>query len=200
VTLLVVVLSAFAVSPTIRAGTLAVIRRIGGIEVEETADYPEMTGPVYRAEGARMTVDEARAQVPFAFGLPEWVPSGYVKGDELTVIAGSRRRPVTTVRAVWLRAGEIALQLEIERRHDGDLPRVVVGDESADMVKVNDAPATLIHGAWHADEGVYKSGHGTSLFWEEDGGLWYILRSWDREVKVGELVRIAESVELPDSE
>lgn len=158
---------------------------------------PDMAEPIYSTQIETLTLAEARVEAPIAFGLPVWVPSAYIRQDGVQMISASERPPVTTIWVRWMSPeGTIAFQLEVEQRLDGSSPRVVTDSESAEAVTVNEGPAALVRGAWYADTGVYEWTGGLSLFWTQDG-LRYALRSWDQEITADDLVRMAESVQVP---
>jgi hypothetical protein len=190
--LLLVLVGALAASPELRAGALAVVRAVGGIEVQETDIVPPLEGPVARSAFVTYDLEGAQRALPFAVRVPTWAPEGYVLVPEVSVLAAHDRRPVTTAVLTW-RRGRLWIELWVEERPEAQPPlRLVAGHGSAEEVVVGGAPAALVRGAWSAEDGTYDASRSVALVWVE-AELVYILRTWDSGISAEELIRMAES-------
>jgi len=143
--------------------------------VQETT---EPTSPV------EMSLAEARAQLPFVFGLPAWAPEGFVLQDAAEVVLPSESSTYAAVIVTWLNAEEDALTLRASPTTSGQ-PQLA-GDGNTETVLVNGQPATLIRSS-------RVGGERLTLSWEREG-VKYTLSGEGGVVTVDALVRMAEAV------
>lgn len=217
-----------ALSEPIRARTLELIREIAGFRVEERSESPiksldqNETSPTQAAVIDSVTdpggvstspmkveptvyiiptvpVTDMIKNLPFQFGLPTWVPNGYIL-DESVGIATSNN----WVSLVWNHPNLSEIELLIEREYSGY--NIPAGVNSSEEIHINGAPALLIQGFWDADH-QWDPKRGISLDWQKEGHH-YRLNYTERgtahneiipikgEMKkiIEELVKMAESV------
>jgi hypothetical protein len=182
-----------AASPAARAQVAKIIRQVGGVTFAESARHPG--GPesqVTVIPSEYLTLEQARAALPFEIALPEVTPEGYTLQDTVMVT----RFPGGPVVAQldWRKSQyDYALFLNINYREDGQPYSHIVGPQSTEEVLVNGQPAGLVRGAWNADTRTWDEGQHISLFWQR-GDVTYALTTGSGAINPEELVRVAESI------
>ena len=214
-TLLTTFAFAFAFSESVRAMTLEFVREIAGFTVEERSESPLKTldqnetthtqavvinpetdpGSVLpstpKGEPTVYTVPTVPVtdmikNPPFQFGLPTWVPDGYIL-DESAGIATSNN----WVSLVWNNPNLSEIELLIEREYTGY--NIPAGENSSEEILINGTPALLIQGFWDTDH-QWDPKRGVSLDWQKDGHH-YRLNYTERETAHHEIVPIKGNIE-----
>jgi len=154
----------------------------------ETDEYPGESGTGTIIPEETMSLDEARAVLPFDFSLPTWAPEGFVL-QEGVAVALPREMPYARL---WWRNDDLHQSIYLEVMYpatDEQRPNWVVGPGSVEEVEVNGQPAALVHGAWNADAQEF-GGDLLTLMWERDG-VYYSLVGMEGQAE--DLVRMAGS-------
>jgi hypothetical protein len=165
----------------------------------------------------RLVLEQARARLPFALRLPDWVPEGFVRQDEISVAGGAFRSvsaappgqpsdaPGTfqfplTVHAMWRHSDGRGLRLRVTgwpdeqvRTMQGGITPVPRGAVRA--VTVQGAPAALID-RWFSlllPSGETAISDEPELRWNADG-FQYSLGAFQWLAAGEVLVKIAESL------
>jgi hypothetical protein len=113
------------------------------ISIDQVIERQTSAGPAGPAGPRVLSPDEARSAVPFAFGVPAWVPAGFALQDQAEVITSTSRGGYASVHLNWLNAQGAAIELAISQGDTGTLLQGGAG--SHEPVEVNGAPATLHH-------------------------------------------------------
>jgi len=142
----------------------------------------ETTAPTSPVE---MSLAEARAQLPFVFGLLAWAPEGFVLQDAVEVVLPSDSSTYAAVIVTWLNAEEDALTLRASPTTSSQ-PQLA-GSGNTETVLVNGQPATLTRSTRADHERL-------TLSWEREG-VKYTLSGERGVVTVDELVGMAEAVQ-----
>lgn len=208
--LLTVFAFTFALSETVRAKTLEIIREIAGFRVDERSESPiksleqNETSPTQAAVVDSVTdlggvltptlkveptvsiiptvpVTDMIKNPPFQFSLPTWVPDGYIL-DESAGIATSNN----WVSLVWNHPNLSEIELLVEREYSGY--NIPAGENSSKEIHINGAPALLIQGFWNADH-QWDPKRGVSLGWQKNGRH-YRLNYFERGTAHHEIVPI----------
>ena len=179
-----VVALVLAVSPAARAAMQTLIKEIGGVSFTESALSPGSDNAT-TAPSETMSLAEARATVPYTFGVPSWVPDGF---ELVEVYVSQFPGGVTPVTIVWHRTtpelvGVIILFV------GQDMADWRVGPGSVEEVQINGQPAGLVRGAYNADTNQWDADSGIALMWTK-GDVTYHLSG----VSVEDLIRVAESI------
>ncbi len=183
------------VSPGARAMVQGTLRTIGVLQFEESKENPYMDGDETTISPQVMSLSEARAALPFAFGVPTWAPAGYVLQEqavEVTYFSGEP--PVPWVNVEWLEpSSHFGIRLYFRQSGVGNYPcGELVGPNSVEEVQVAGQPAAVVRGGWNVDTGEYgdiSSGGLVRLVWEREG-VCYTLDG----ATVEEMIQMAESV------
>jgi hypothetical protein len=187
---LLVFVITLVVSPAARAQVQEWVGMIGGVLFTATGDYPGGDGPVTIVSSNEMSLDEARAVLPFTVDLPAWVPEGYVLEETVSIprfLDGKGR-----VFIHWDATQKPLLELEIED-HSPEESNWVVGEGSIEEVLVDGEPAALVRGGWNADAKQWED-RGQIHLYVSHKGLTYIFSTIGNEISIDELIRIAESL------
>jgi hypothetical protein len=178
--------------PAARATIDQIVERVGQVyfTVADKLPYREEATIV---EGVPMSLDEARAAVPFAFGVPAHLPAGY-ELDRVEVWTPNETVGQVVVLA-WRDPDGMLLQLQIYAFDEGAPIHTLVGLDSIETVLVSGSEAALVRGAWDSDSGAWGHQEDTvTLIWQV-GAVQYSLDARPELITVDELVSIAESVE-----
>ena len=133
---------------------------------------------------AAMSLAEARARVPFAVGLPAWVPDGFALQDEADIVLPTVDGKSAALIVTFQNAAEDAITLQVSQ---GTEARTYAeGAVSAEQIQVNGQPATL------ARSGFFNRNH-LGLSWKRQE-VSYSLAAEEGVVSAEDLVRMAESV------
>ncbi len=225
VVLLVTAASVFTFSAPVRAKALELIRIVAGFNVEERNEDPLKNldeGEIPSSQAAALisssptiaaaseptvmeptvysvptfTLPEALENPPFQFGLPAWVPEGYVLDQNVGVTK-------SWVSMDWNNSNKSEIEMLVEQEYTGyNLP---AGEGSSEEIKINGQSALLIRGFWH--DGQWDPRRGIMIGWVKEGHF-YRLNYYEREpshneikpiegdmeVIIKELIRMAESV------
>lgn len=179
--------AALVFSPSARAALEFIMQEIGGVTyLEPEADStPLPESQVTLVPEETVSLEEARAKLPFAIGLPAWVPEGYTMGSSVRVTYFSDQNTPATI--TWHGndpvAGPIILTVSQPVKWVVDLDHL-------EEVQVNGQPAGLTGGNWNADTGEW-SGSDITLTWLR-GDVMYRLMSPGASVE--DLIRMAESI------
>ncbi len=211
-TLVLVFSVAMVAFPSARAAVLEVIRRIGGIQVIETDQWPQtpeerrgswMTlvdtlpgdPPPEIIPEQKITLGEAEALLPFTPTLPTWVPEGYVLQDTVRVWLPTEGFTYTIAMWTWEKPGHPVIDMSILHSLEADYAySVVVGQDSVEEVSIAGRPAALVRGGWDRDTKRYGTQYGIlRLQWERDG-LVLTLSGTEDATSADDLVRMAESI------
>ncbi len=214
--LVVIAALLFTFSEPVRAKTLELIRSIAGFNIEEQGESP--IKEIAKGEGSTESADpestvieptvysvptftlpEALKNPPFQFGLPTWIPEGYVL-DQNVGIANSK----SWVALKWSNSNSSEIQMLVEQEYSGyNLP---AGENSSEETMVNGQPALLVRGFWD-HQGQWDPKRGITIGWIKDGHFYrlnYDEREpshneikpieGDMEAIIKELIQMAESI------
>lgn len=181
------VAAALAFSPAARAALEYIVREIGGVTYlePEVASAPLPESQVTLVPEETLSLEAARAKLPYEFNLPAWAPEGYVMGTSvrMTYFTEQNTRATITWHGSDAIAGPIILMV-------GQPVKWVVDLDHLEEVQINGQPAGLTGGNWDADTGEW-SGSDITLTWIR-GDVMYQLMSHGAAVE--DLIRMAESV------
>lgn len=173
---------------------------------------------------ATMTLDEARQHMPFAIGLPAWLPSGLTLVDEVQVVVSQEqeielrdmegkpagKHVITSMPSVHLRwqrdAGDRGIGLDMQPfsppQPDFPIFPIPIPPNNVREVSVNGTPAALItamHGVRveHDDwaNATAMINDNMELRWAK-GDVQYSLRASAGDISADDLVRIANSIPI----
>jgi hypothetical protein len=186
--LIIIAVLTFLVSPIARAEVLHAIQNIGGLGFELTNQvgpidmlkvtvYPVSSGPL----------NTIRTQVPFHFGIPTWVPEGFVFQDDV-----GHASDYSWVMLGWTKGlTDLSLMVQKDDLYSKSNP-VPVG--SVEQVEVNHQRAVIIRGNIDLESGKWNpDARQLDLIWRQDH-LVYTLSTDDPQMPVEGLVRMAESM------
>ena len=180
-----------AVSPAVRASLATFLGEIGGVVFNETSVYPNYSGTeaATLATVQTLSLDEAQAVLPFSFGVPTWMPEGFVmdpivrityftEGFTPVSITFKKPRAEGWVNTISLMVGQTS-------------PPWVIAPNSAETISVNGQEAALIQGGWNSQTQRWGL-EGLTLAWTKEG-VFYQLLTW-ANVSKDELILIAASI------
>lgn len=183
--------------PSVRAAALQAITSIAGFDFEETAVYP-YEGPIQYNE-VHLDIEEAREELPFSFGLPTWIPEGYVPRKQALVLLSAEETDLseaTNIYLYWLDRSGNNLILIAQALEVADCPACLtpVGADSTVEVFINGFPAALTRGAWNIETEAWDTSQGMiNLRWISDDAL-YMMTAIESSISEGDLIRVAESI------
>lgn len=202
-TFLIAAALTLTISEPVRAKAWELIKTIAGINVEEQSESPlkgieEENVETYTIP--TLALPKALENPPFQFGLPTWVPEGYVL-DQNVAIADSE----SWISLVWNNSNLSEIQMLVEREYTGYT--IPAGENSSEEININGLPALLVGGAWDAQH-QWDSRLGIVIGWEKDGHF-YRLTYYEREsshntirpiegdmdIILNELIQMAESIQ-----
>jgi hypothetical protein len=190
VTLLLVLTLALVISPAARAQVQDWVGQVGGVLFTATGDYPGGDEPATIVPSDEMSLEEARAILPFTVDLPAWVPEGYVL--ENTVNIPYFDDGVGRVSIRWDAPQKARLGLLIEDR-SAEESKWIVGPGSIEEVLVNGEPAALVRGGWDSDAKQWHNPEILTLYVQHNDQT-YSFSAIEKDISVDDLVRIAESI------
>ena len=159
----------------------------GWVPIEATLSVEELAvpAPAESVEAVSMPLAEARAQLPFAFGLPAWTPEGFALQDKVEAVLPSDPSSYAAVLLTWQNADEemITLQASVNA---GAGPQLS-GAGTVEQVQVRGHPATLTR------LGLKGAPRRLSLSWGQDG-VTYTLTAEGGVLSEEELIGMAESL------
>lgn len=174
-------------SPAARAQVQSWVGQVGGVLFTTTSDYPGGDGPVTVAPSDEMSLEEARAVLPFNIDLPAWVPEGYMLEETVRIMYFDDSVGRVFIR--W-RAPRASLELEIVDLPRGD-SRWLVGPGSIREVLVNGEPAALVRGGWRSETKRWDNPAILHLYVTHEGQT-YVFSAMETHISVDELIRVAE--------
>lgn len=190
---LVFISALLLVSPVVRAQVNEWIQQIGGVFILETNEYPGMGSPVQTLPYEHYSLDEVENELPFALGLPQWIPDDF---EMVPLVKVTRFDDIAiSVYIDWKTPSDSIFSLIIQHRLDGENGSLVVGEGSVQEYLVNDEPAALILGGWNADTQTWDDNLDViTMSWYHDGQL-YTLQGINQDVSLDDLLKIAESIQ-----
>jgi len=188
ITLLLALTLTLAVSPAVRAQLQEWTGVIGGVLFTATGDYPGEGGSVTIIPSEEMSLNEARAVLPFTVDLPTWVPQGYALEEKVSILRFEDG--VERIYIHWGSPEKALLELNIENTAD---PKWLVGPESIEELSVNGKLAALVRGGWNADTKQWDNPETLTLFVPHQEQT-YIFIAREDDISLDELIHIAESL------
>jgi hypothetical protein len=188
ITLLLALTVTLAISPSVRAQLQEWTGVIGGVFFTTTGDYPGEDGAVTIIPSEEMSLEEARAILPFVIDLPTSIPEGYALEEKVSILRFEDG--VERVFIHWSASEKALLELEIENTTE---PKWLVGPESIDEVLVRGKTAALVRGGWNADTKQWDN-LGTLTLYLAHNDQTYIFVAREDDIPVDKLLHIAESL------
>lgn|GEM_PF-2084359 len=203
-----VLLLAFLAVPGVYADVESFIRRIAGINFEETTQSPITCDPLVDCEfeqALRVTsLEEAQLAVPFTINLPVWTPQGYWQNPRVSLSRFQGKYDLVQIE--WIKAEfssisgeeyEQQMTLRIwQQDTEFDMPWAIAPD-SAEEISVNGKPAAIVHGAWNLFGESWSGSGATTIMWSVDN-VWYeifaVFHDPSTAVTDDDLIRMAESI------
>lgn len=193
-------------SEPVRAMALGFIRTIAGFTVEERSvsplddvDLSEVT--IY--EVPSLTVSALLENPPFTFGMPDWVPEGFLLETDAAVASSG-----DWLSLLWKNTNNSQKLLEIDLlvEHEYTGYSIPAGEGSSEEITILGQPALLTLGTWDA-QNEWDPTRGITIGWM-NAELHYRLRYTERlpatltiapiegdvEAIVAVLIRMAESI------
>jgi len=160
----------------------------GWVPIEATlaVEHLAVPSPAEEAEPVTMSLAEAQAQLPFAFGQPVWTPEGFALQDEVEVVLPAESSHYATVILTWQNEAEemITLQASVNAEAGAQLS----GAGTVEQAQVNGQPATLTR------LGLKSAPRRLSLNWDQNG-VTYTLAVGGGVLSAEELIKMAESLQ-----
>ncbi len=188
--LLLVVLLATAVSPTVTARLGQFDKVIGQIHLTILDILPGRPTPVV-IEKTPVSLAQARAAIPFKLAAPAYLPAEL---GEPEIFVLKLDAPIVTMR--WRdRAGGFVQLVAHPANEAHNQIKNLIGAESSQTILINGREGVLVSGAWDEASRTWSyQEEVTTLIWELDR-VQYNLLSYSRVVPIAELIKIAESVQ-----
>lgn len=193
---LILILS-LVLSPSARAAALMLIQQLGGVTFSETQTYPYAEELTYTT--LEIGVDQALAELPFHFGIPTWVPDGFVLEERVRVLLpenDSDLSRATNVYLIWSNPTGSRLFLVAQPTSIAECAEcsVPIGEGSLENVEVNGESAAFVRGFWNSTSKQWDTSGGTiNLRWT--GDALYMLTGVEPVITPDDLIRIAESID-----
>jgi hypothetical protein len=183
-------------SSTVRAAVLQTIEEIAGLRFEVTTNYPGVPDEeVTIVPSEYLSLEEAQSRFPSPIALPIYVPKGYERrADIIFFVLGDM--PVVIIK--WHnKGGEFHLDIKHCPSGAENCGRIV-GEGALEEIMLNGRHAVIVRGGWNYDTKQYElplDGFAImELMWKYDDQTVYVLRADEREISIGELIKIAESI------
>ncbi len=190
ITFLLVFTLSLVFSPAARAQVQDWVGQVGGVLFTATGNFPGGDMPVKNAPSEKLSLEDARAILPFTIDLPTWVPEGYALDETVTFVYFEDG--VERVFVQWRFPRKAILELEIVNLPP-EKSTWLVGLESIEEVLVDGKPAALVRGGWNADMKLWEN-RGQLQLHVPHNGQTYIFSAMETSVSIDELIRIAESL------
>ncbi len=179
------------VSPAVRAQVLQALLDIGGLwfrpaQQIQPVDLKQVTVVV----PASAPLEDVRAHAPFKFGVPAWVPPGYVQQTDI-----HHARDYSWVAIDWNGSaqGPLSLLIQKDSLYSANHP-VEAPEANVETVQVHGLPAALIKGHWDVETGQWSMQPPfLDLIWRQ-GDMVYSLIAHDANLSAQDLIRMAESI------
>jgi hypothetical protein len=179
-----------SISPPLRAAIARLQEAIGDVYLS-VADHSPDTGDATIVEPELMSLQAARAAMPFDFGLPTQAPDGWVMDQQVRVVdlGGG-----PFVEISWTNPGHASVTFSVRAalQGDGSPGETLVGPDSFRETEVNGRPAVIVTGGWDYYSQRWAWPEVTTLIWTVDDVQYSLVASSD-EISEAELVDMAES-------
>ena len=203
-----VLILTFMFVPGVYADVESFIRKIAGINFDETTQSPITCNPLVDCKFEKVlsvtSLEEAQLAVPFAINLPVWTPQGYWQNPRVSLSRFQEKYDLVQIE--WLKVGfssinndeyEQQMTLRIWQQDENIDTPWAVAPESVKEVAVNGKPAALIHGAWNLFGESWNGNGATEIMWN-DNNVWYeisaVFNDPSTAVSDADLLRMAESI------
>jgi hypothetical protein len=203
-----VLVLAFMFVPGVHADVESFIRKIAGINFDETAQSPITCNPLVDCKFEQVlrvtSLEEAQLAVPFVIKLPVWTPQGYWQNPRVSLSRFQEKYDLIQIE--WIKVGfssidhdeyEQQMTLRIWQQDENIDTPWAVAPESVKEVAVNGKPAALIHGAWNLFGESWNGDGATVIMWN-DNNMWYEIFAAFHDpstaVSDEDLLRMAESI------
>jgi len=179
-----------ALSPPLRAAIESLQEIIGSVYLS-IADRSPDTSDATIVEPQLMTLEAARAAVPFDFDHPTRGPDGWVMDEQVRVndLGGG-----PFVKIMWSNPGHAGIVFSASPAHldDGTPVSTLIGPDSFREIVIGGQPAVIVKGGWDHDSREWAWPDVTTLVWTVDE-VKYSLSTASGEISEAELVTMAES-------
>ena len=175
-----------AASPPLCAAIVSLQETIGNVYLTIADRSPDSSDATI-IEPELMSLEAARATVPFDFGIPTQIPDGWVM-DELVRVNDLGGGPF--VQMEWTNPGHGSISLSA-RDDNGSASRLVSPDGFRE-VEVSGQRAVLLKGAWDHNSRQWRWLEITTLIWKMDG-VEYSLSASGHDLSEADLITMAES-------
>jgi len=180
-----------AAAQPLRAAMGSLAQTIGRIYLTITDRSPN-TSDATIIEPELMSLESARTAVPFEFGVPSQVPSGW-QMDEQARVYDLGAGPFVEITWTSLDAGVGHIFLTARAASDEGSPHSwLVGGESYRETEIGGQPAAIVAGGWDHDSREWTMSGTITLIWTVDG-VEYSLCAADSEGAEAALKTMAES-------
>ncbi len=152
----------FTFSAPVRAKASDVLRVISGFIFQKRENSPLKDldlskATVYPVE--TLALAELMKNPPFPFGIPAWVPEGYLLNESVGF-------STSWVMLEWSNPNFTSYSLTIQKDY-GDL-QLAIGGYDTEAITINGQPGYLLRGNWNA-EGKWDASLGIEIGWNLDG-------------------------------
>lgn len=183
--------------PSVRAAALQAIMSIAGFDFHESTVYPYEEVISYNE--VYVDVEEARAKLPFSFGLPTWIPEGYVPSGKALVLLSADESDLSKATNIYLywedgSGNRLFLIVQAPELAECSTCVIPIGADSTVEVVIHGSPAALTRGAWDPELEAWDTSQGTiNLRWISEDAI-YMLTAVESSVSEADLIRVAESI------
>jgi len=174
-------------SPSLRAAIIEFQGTIGGIRLVVTDRSPDSNDATIH-EPELMTLQEAQAALPFAFGIPQQVPDGWSMAEQVRVWDFGNG---PWVEVSWWNDGRAAITLSARSTTSAGSDWLI-GPNSSREIQVAGQTAAVIKGAWDHKTQEWRWPDVTTLMWAVDGIQYSLMAAGG--ISDQDLIAIAESV------
>jgi len=183
------------ISSTVRADVLRTIEEIAGLRFDVTSNYPGIPDEkVTIVPSEYLSLVEAQNRFPSPVMLPAYVPQGYERQTDVEFfVLGDIPTLITRWGSTEKHTGNI--ELDIKHCSSGfENCGMTVGEGSLEEIMLNEKPAAVIRGSWNYDTQQYDLSATTAIQWKYDENTIYTLSTWNQDMPLEELIRMAESI------
>jgi len=181
-----------AAAQPLRAAMGSLQQTIGRVYLTITDRSPD-TSDATIIEPELMSLEIARTAVPFEFGVPSQVPSGWVMDEQVRVYdLGAGPFVEITWTSLDAGVGHIFLTARAASLDDGSPDGWLVGPGSYRETEIGGQPAAIVAGGWDHDSREWTMSGIITLIWTVDG-VEYSLCAADSEGAEATLKTMAES-------
>jgi hypothetical protein len=182
------------VSPSAQAMVAGIIQTIGGVNYNQTTDFPGDNNPVVIDSAQEMSMAEVLEILPFVPSLPTWIPDGFELQDSVRLWCPSNLDGgLCFARWTWKkRAQQIHLQIEYPRSENEST--WIVGPAAAEEVQLADGTiAAFVEGGWNPETKQWDASAGLQLSWYKDGTVYHISTT-NAAISKDTIVEMADSI------